>query len=175
MCAVRSPAGLLRHSATHVVEVVAIPKANSDASRQQHNGGEPRSRPRQRRGPTHLRAARRVRSLRRPVAGRRARGPLRAAGWQRSPATASPPRRARAPPPPVSPGSPGEASTAAELTDFLAPFLGPLSGKSLAPPRPTAPHCPYARAWFPSAPAPVAHSIQDAWVKMWRASAPLSF
>jgi hypothetical protein len=47
---VRRPARLLRNTTTHVVELVSIPKTNSNTSRQQHNGSEPQSRPGQRRG-----------------------------------------------------------------------------------------------------------------------------
>jgi hypothetical protein len=56
---VRGPARLLRHTATHVVELVSIPKTNSNTSRQQHNGSELQSSPGQRRGPANPRTSRR--------------------------------------------------------------------------------------------------------------------
>jgi hypothetical protein len=58
-CAVRSPARLLRNTTTHVVELVPIPKTNSNTSRQQHNGSELQSSPSQRRGAANPRTSRR--------------------------------------------------------------------------------------------------------------------
>jgi hypothetical protein len=59
MRTVRSPARLLRHTATHVVELVSIPKTDAHASRQQHKGSEPHSRPGPRRSPANPRTSRR--------------------------------------------------------------------------------------------------------------------
>ena len=56
---ITAPARLLRNTATNVVEHVPIPKTNSNAGSQQHNGGEPQSSPGQRRGAANARASRR--------------------------------------------------------------------------------------------------------------------